>query len=183
MEQKLLIKRAQKGDTAAFARLYEQVYKKMYQYAIYTLRSEEDAADAVSETVMEAFERISQLRSEDAFNTWIFRILSNKCRALMRNYYEPKVSIDSLDTDEGNVKESIEGQSMASPDISDNIQLSIDLRLGMRLLDEDERQIISMHVILGYKSKQIAEYLGMNENTVRSKESRGLAKLKEYMTE
>ena len=37
--------------------------------------------------------------------------------------------------------------------------------------------IISMHLFAGYTSKEIAELLKMNENTVRSKESRALKKL------
>ena len=44
-------------------------------------------------------------------------------------------------------------------------------------LSEEERMIISMHLFAGYTSKEIAELLKMNENTVRSKESRALKKL------
>ena len=44
-------------------------------------------------------------------------------------------------------------------------------------LGEEERMIISMHLFAGYTSKEIAKLLGLNENTVRSKESRALKKL------
>ena len=44
-------------------------------------------------------------------------------------------------------------------------------------LEEEERLIIAMHVFGGYKSREIAQILQMNENTVRSKESRGLKKM------
>ena len=49
-------------------------------------------------------------------------------------------------------------------------------KLFFELADE-ERLIIAMHVFGGYKSHEIARLLKMNENTVRSKESRGLKKL------
>jgi len=44
-------------------------------------------------------------------------------------------------------------------------------------LGEEDRLIISMHLFAGYTSKEIAKILGLNENTVRSKESRALKRL------
>ncbi len=46
---------ARKGDTAAFSRLYEMVYKDLYHIALYCLRDPHDASDAVSDTVLDAF--------------------------------------------------------------------------------------------------------------------------------
>lgn len=168
MEERILVRKAKEGDTESFARLYEQVYKKMYQYAFYTLRSEEDAKDVVSDTVMDAFEQIGQLKSEEAFNVWIFRILVNKCKSKMRDYYIVTEDIE-------------ENEHSSAEDISDNIHKSLDIREGMSRLDKDEQQIINMHVILGYKTREIAVLLNMNENTVRSKESRALARLKNIL--
>lgn len=44
-------------------------------------------------------------------------------------------------------------------------------------LSDEERMIISMHLFAGYKSHEIASILHMNENTIRSKESRALKKM------
>jgi len=164
VEERLLIKKAKKGDTESFSKLYEKIYKKMYQYALYTLRSEQDAEDVVSDTVVEAFEKISALKKDEAFNAWIFRILSSKCKQKMRDYYAPEEAIE-------------EGVELPTRDLSRTVEMSIDIQAGMELLDRDERQIICMHVISGYKTREIADILEMNENTVRSKESRGLHKL------
>lgn len=48
-------------------------------------------------------------------------------------------------------------------------------------LSDEERLIIGMHQFAGYTGREIAEILHMNENTVRSKESRGLKKLAQKM--
>jgi RNA polymerase sigma-70 factor (ECF subfamily) len=45
-------------------------------------------------------------------------------------------------------------------------------------LQEEERMILGMHIFLGYRTREIAAQLSMNENTVRSRESRALQKLK-----
>ena len=54
---------AKKGDTEAFAKLYSLVYKDMYHIALYSLRNSQDASDAVSEAVLDAFSSIGNLRS------------------------------------------------------------------------------------------------------------------------
>ena len=69
---------AVKGDAQAFSRLYALVYEEMYRTAFFSLRNEHDAADAVSETVLDAFSSIKKLRREDAFRSWIFKILMAK---------------------------------------------------------------------------------------------------------
>lgn len=68
MDERLLVKRAKRGDTAAFAELYGTIYKRLYQFALYTLGNTQDAEDVVSAAVMEAFENIGKLRKEDAFS-------------------------------------------------------------------------------------------------------------------
>ena len=48
MDERLLVKRAKRGDTAAFAELYGPIYKRLYQFALYTLGNTQDAEDVVS---------------------------------------------------------------------------------------------------------------------------------------
>lgn len=66
-----LVKRAKEGEIAAFAALYEEIYKDLYRFALYTLRNRQDAEDAVSEAVTDAFASIGKLRREDAFRAWL----------------------------------------------------------------------------------------------------------------
>lgn len=157
-----LVKKAKQGDTEAFAALYAEVYENMYRFALYTLRHTADAEDVVSEAVMDAFASIKKLRSEEAFQSWMYRILSNKCKDKLREYSKKTYELDESVT---------EIQSISGPEESAIVRRSF-----FDLADE-ERMIIGMHLFCGYKSREIAEILHINENTVRSKESRGLKKL------
>ena len=51
MNEHLLIKKAKKGDVEAFGELYTTVYKKLYRFALYILKNQQDAEDVVSEAV------------------------------------------------------------------------------------------------------------------------------------
>lgn len=167
-----LVKAARRGDTQAFAALYEEVYEDMYRFALYTLKNTQDAEDVVSETVTAAFASIKKLRSAEAFHSWIFRILSNKCKEQLREYTRRTVS---LEEEKQRAPEEVTG--LFSQTLEGDLEEHIMVRKLFFELEDDERLIIALHVFLGYKSREIAKMLQMNENTVRSKESRGLKKM------
>ncbi len=167
MDQYLeLVEAARAGDAKAFADLYQAIYKDLYRFALYTLRSEADAEDAVSEAVTDAYASIRKLRSADAFRAWMFRILSNKCKNRLREYSKRYAGLEEA-----------ENIAAITPEMTDSLYIR---KIFGELMDE-ERLIISMHVFGGYTSKEIARMLRMNANTVRTKESRALKKMAEKM--
>lgn len=156
------VKKAKNGDTKAFAWLYQQIYPDMYRFALYTLRDKEDAEDAVSEAVADAFAAILKLRSEEAFKSWMFKILSNKCKNKLKEYANKTLELPE------DIEEKASGQQVEEAALVRKIFFE---------LGEEERLIISMHLFAGYTSREMAELLHINENTIRSKESRALKKL------
>lgn len=160
------VEAARAGDAHAFARLYEAVYKDMYRFALYTLRNETDAEDAVSEAVTDAYASIHKLRSADAFKAWIFRILSNKCKDRLKEYTRKHVNLEDVKAEVYHEEELAE---------------SLHVRKVFGELADEERLIVSMHVFGGYTSREIAKILHMNHNTVRTRESRALKKMAEKL--
>lgn len=165
MKQEQLVRAAKAGDAAAFTELYEGIYQDMYRFAYYMLKHTEDAKDAVGDAVMDAWAQISTLKKENAFKSWVFAILSNKCRCKLREYVNrPKELSEAL------------ADTLAAPQLS-----APEERLAVReeflKLPETDRMIIALHLFAGYKTKEIAAVLDMNENTVRSRESRALRRM------
>ena len=76
---KSLVKRAQKGDADAFTQLMQSQMQNMYKTARAVLKNDEDAADAIADTLLACWEKIGQLRSAEFFRTWMTKILINKC--------------------------------------------------------------------------------------------------------
>ncbi len=171
-----LVSQAKQGNTEAFASLYETVYQDMYRFALYTLKNPEDAKDVVSETVMDAFAGIRKLRKEDAFKGWIFKILSNKCRQVLKSYLRQSVELTETAIDEA----SRDGNIKAASRRMDEAESAVIRSIFFTLPGED-RLIIAMHLFGGYSSKEMAQMLDMNENTLRSRQSRALKKLAEQM--
>lgn len=171
MGQEELVRAAKAGDAGAFTELYKDVYRDMYRFAYYMLKHAEDAKDAVSDAVMDAWATIGKLKREEAFKSWIFAILSNKCKAKLREYVNRPAELT----------EELSGTLQAAEGVTAPEHLQ--LREEFLKLPETDRLIIGLHLFAGYKTKELAELLHMNANTVRSRESRALKRLGEALKE
>lgn len=168
MEELVLL--AKQQDTQAFARLYELIYIDLYRYAYYTLKNTHDAEDAVSEAVTDAFYGLKGLKKPEAFKSWMFAILSAKCKRKLKGYVNK-----ALPLDEGLVEEKATFDS--------EFEERQDLRKALQELSDKERMILNLSVVAGFSSMEIGSMLHMNHNTVRSIQSRALLKMKVLMAE
>lgn len=159
-----LVKQARKGDIHAFAELYAQFYEELFRYAYYTLQNKADAEDVVSESVLAAFESIYKLRSAEAFRRWMFQIVTNQCKRKRKQYIQK--------TEE--IQENMEGGQT-------DWDACMDIRAAFQRLTPEEQHIIGLSAVGGYKSREIGKILHMNPATVRSKLSRGLEKMRQYL--
>ena len=77
-----LVLQAQTRDKDAFVTLIGLYRESMYQIAYAILKNNEDAADAMQDTILICWEKIDTLRHARYFKTWITRILINRCNRL-----------------------------------------------------------------------------------------------------
>lgn len=153
-------------EKTAFEENYKMVYQDLYRFALYILRNEADAEDAVAEAVADAWKGLKNLREEYAFRKWIFKILSIKCKKKQTDYCRHVISLDEQDD---------MFEPRQEPDVDwDEAQ---DVRNAFWRLEAEERMIVSMSVFGGYTSREIGEALELKSATVRSKLSRSLSKM------
>ena len=74
-----LIRKAKAKDPDAFSSLIYFYMKDLYRVAISILMNDEDAADAIQDTILGCWEKLQTLKEEKYFKTWITRILINHC--------------------------------------------------------------------------------------------------------
>lgn len=166
--------RAMKKDSMAFENIYRSIYMDLYKMAYYILGNGESAKDIVGETVLDAYESISKLRDDTKFEQWILKILTNKCNRKMKEKYEkftifnPKArAIDDFEL-------------QANDNYSDNEEKT-DVQIALSRLSNEDRMIVTLCVVEGYKSHEVAQILSMNPSTVRSRLNRGLTKMRTYL--
>lgn len=160
--EKLLIRKACRGDVKAFSELYAGIYKDLYRFALFTMKHTQDAEDVVSEAVIAAYENIHKLKKESSFRSWMFTILMNQCRKRFRSEQQTEELREEISSDG------------AAEDYAEQH----DVREAFMQLEAEDRMIVSCSVLEGYTSEEIGGLLGMNPATVRSRKSRALEKMR-----
>ena len=167
------VKKARDGDADAFAELYSAVYKELYHIALVNLKNQHDASDAVSDAVLEAFSSIKNLRDENAFKAWMIKILTVKIKRKQREYIKNRDHLTDLDDIESVEQEKAKEINYGGLEIMEEF----------RKLNEDERLVLSLSIVSGYTSEEIARITGSSANTVRSKAARAKIKLRKMLEE
>ena len=129
--------------------------------------SREEAEDAVQDAVCAAFQGIGALRSVSSFKAWLFSILSNTCKHHIAAVKERRLTTPLE-----------EARRLGESECSEELMLAMELREAIYALSDEERSIVLLSIIGGYKSHEIAKALSCPPGTVRSKLSRSLAKLR-----
>lgn len=158
--ERVLIRKARRGDVQAFGILYGRIYKELYRFALYTMKQPQDAEDVVSETVIAAYENLHRLKKEESFRSWIFTILANRCKQHFRT--------------EARTEELTEEVQDEEQDHAENH----DVRMAFGKLGEEDRMIVAFSVLAGYPSEEIGVIMDMNPATVRSRKARALEKMR-----
>lgn len=166
------VEAARQGDRESFAQVYECIASDLYKVALYTLGNTHDAEDVVSETFIEAYKGITNLRDVGSFKSWMMKILSVRCKRKIADYVKHKNTFD-LD----NFMASLSDDSDLSGDVSEQVTVVN----AMGRLSHQEREIIVLSVLQGYTTKEIAAILGSPQGTISSKLHRSLAKLRKMI--
>jgi len=147
---------------------YEKHYKQLYRIAYSYLRHKQNAEDALQVAYEKAFENQKQLQDPKKLRSWLTRIVINECNQNHR--------IRKRQTE---IERKMEADSEFR--VNSDYAVSIELKDAMLLLSEEDRNLISLKYLLGYRQKEIADILDLPVGTVKSRLSRSLGKLKEIM--
>lgn len=170
-----LLARHVAGDPDAFTLLVRRHRDRLWAVALRTTGNPEDAADALQDALISAFRRAEQFRGESAVTTWLHRIVVNAALDRMRRAaVRPAVSLP----------QGADGAILDIPDRQDALgQREDQLVITQALADlpEDQRQAVVLVDIEGYSVEEAASIIGCPAGTVKSRCSRGRAKLAQQL--
>ena len=161
------------GDAQAFSELFRRHRHRLWAVALRTMRDPEDAADALQDAMISAFRRAGSFRHQSAVTTWLHRIVVNaSLDRIRRNRVRRTDSLpDNLDRD----------LLLASSEDLDEIvassELRVDVAAALGQINPDQRAALVLVDMEGYSVEEAARMLGCAEGTIKSRCSRGRAKL------
>jgi RNA polymerase sigma-70 factor, ECF subfamily len=161
-----LLERHVAGDPSAFAELVRRHQDRLWAVAIRTLGDREEAADAVQDALLSAYRAAAGFRGDAKVSTWLHRIVVNACldRA-RRQQSRPTVPLPDDD------------RHPAAGDELANRELATDLGRALAVLPAEQRVAVVMVDAQGYPVDEVARLLAIPVGTVKSRCSRGRARL------
>lgn len=154
---------AQNGDKEAYSKVIEEIKIQLYKTAIAILKNDDDACDAIQETLISAYQNLSSLRNNDFFKTWITRILINKCNDIIR---KNKKIIDIT-----------EKLSKETNTFYAEYSKKSELESILNNIGEELRLVTVLYYYDDFSIKDISEMINIPEGTVKSRLSRAREKI------
>lgn len=177
-----LVLAASKGDFEAFERLVEIHLDGLWRYALRMLGNQEDAKDAVQQTLIQAHQSIGGLRHPEKFRPWLFKINRNKCFDILRNSGDRSGSEISLtDNFSAGNQINLSSQEPLPNEIIERQETRQIIRQGITELPTQQRQVAALRYATDLTFQEIGDVLGLNENTVKTLFQRAKAGLRFYL--
>lgn len=161
-------------------------HTKLFRYAFTMCGHREDAEEVSQETLLKAFESLSQLREPEHFKAWLFRIAKNACLMKRRkSLFAPaaELSLDELrPTKNGEgVRLEIADWSAMPDDAAANAELHRALEQAIRQLPEQYRAVFLLRDVEGLSTAEAAHALEIGEDAVKQRLHRGRLALRKAL--
>ncbi len=174
-----LIQRILAGDENAFESLIRKYQKQVHMHALGKVGDFHIAEDITQETFLQVYQNLETLYDPIQFSKWLYAIVNNLCIAWHR-----KDRLQTQPLEETHISE-IETEAysrhVATEQAKTSAEAQRDLvkKLLAKLKDRD-REVITLHYFEEMTSSEIGMYLGVSENTIKSRLHRARQQLKKY---
>ncbi len=188
VDDAVLVEQCRAGASWAMERLILKYQNRIYNVILKMCANPDDAAELTQETFVKVIQSIDKFEGRSSFYTWAFRIAVN----LTLNYCQrnTRIAVQSLDAEECRnpaearqvLKEFLSDETSPDPAaVAQNKELCEIAMQSLMKLDEAQRAVIVLRDIEGMNYAQIANVLGIELGTVRSRLSRARTRLREII--
>jgi RNA polymerase sigma-70 factor (ECF subfamily) len=182
MDENALIQSARKGDLNAFNTLVLAYQHQVYNLAYRIMGEQAAAEDATQDTFISAYKNLKSFRG-GSFKSWLLRIVTNACYDdLRRRKRRPATSLDEILGDqEGDMEFDVPSADDGPETVMQRREMIDLIQTGITTLPDDQRVTLVLSDVQAMSYEEIAEMTHTNVGTVKSRLSRGRARLREYL--
>jgi RNA polymerase sigma-70 factor (ECF subfamily) len=179
-----LIGRAQQRRPEAFDELIDAYSPRLYGYFYRCTRSPHDAEDLLQEVFVRVVRMIGDYQHDGRFEAWMFRIAANLVRDRVRRARTSRQVESGADGQGRPFLADVPDEGADAPSASLERNEQIDrLQLALGQLPELEREVLLLRHFSQLPFREIADIMGTPLGTALARAHRGLAKLRELMTD
>ncbi len=156
---------------ARFVALCEPLKADVFRFLFWLCRERTLAEDLTQETLLRAWRSLDALQEPGAARSWLLTIAR---RELARTFERKRLDTVSLDAPGG-----IDAAALATPDAPEQDDEVLDMRRAILELEEGYREPITLQVLFGYSTGEIARHMQLSQQTVLTRLFRARQKLRD----
>lgn len=177
-----LARRIAHGDRAAFELLMRRYNRRLFRLARASLGNEAEAEDALQDAYLHVYRSIGGFRGEAALSTWLSRLVLNECLARRRRHQRRENVIPLLSAEDNMKTVSAAPDESAAPEKAlGQLQIRAVLERKVNDLPEAFRVVFVLRSVEEMGVEEVAQALGIAEETVRSRHFRARSLLREAL--
>ncbi|HEY0875642.1 MAG TPA: RNA polymerase sigma factor [Vicinamibacterales bacterium] len=175
-----LIQQVLGGNTAVFELLMRRYNERVYRAARSIVRDESEAEDVMQQAYVNAFTHLRQFNGLAQFSTWLTRIAINEALARVRHRGRYEV----FDDERSNVEPFMSYAPSVNPEHQTfSHELRGLLEWAIDTLPDGMREVFVLREVEGMNTAEVAQCLGVSEDVVKTRLSRGRATLRRRLLE
>jgi RNA polymerase sigma-70 factor (ECF subfamily) len=183
-----LLERFQRGDAEAFEVLLGRYERPLYNFVLRSVRDPEKAADLIQEVFLRVIQRSDQFQGQSKLSTWLYSIARNLCidhgrRMVFRRHRSLDAPLASDDGKSATLGDRVPAPTPEADRDSIARELQGQIAAAVEELPEDQREVFLMRQVQGLAFKDIAEIVGVSENTIKSRMRYALERLQAALEE
>jgi len=171
MDEQNIIDACLKGNPVAQRKLFEMFAPKMLGVCLRYMKTHDEAEDVLQDAFVKIFTKLFDYKNNGSLEGWIRRIVVNTALDQLRKNTKFAHSYDIADME----------YKLENSDYMFESLVAQDLMKLVNAMPDGYRVVFNMFAIEGYSHKEIAETLGVSENTSKSQYSRARSYLKEKL--
>lgn len=168
-----VIRRSREGDIQAMEAIYKHFNRPLFNLVYRYTYNSEMAEDLLQDIFLKVFSHLHDIRNEETFVGWIYRIAVNTCYSYLRRKKSQLQRTIPLDEVEGK----IEGETYKSGD--EIMKKSLDD--AIQNLPDKMKSNFLLHDVQGFKHKEISQMLGCSVGTSKSQLFKARMKIREHL--
>ncbi|HSB70005.1 MAG TPA: sigma-70 family RNA polymerase sigma factor [Candidatus Methylomirabilis sp.] len=180
-----LVTRTQAGDVAAFEALVRRYERWVFSLTLRMVGDRGEAEDMAQEVFLKAYRGLPRFKGNSRFSTWLYAIASHHClNHLQGRRRRPAASARGSAGVAGEdlpAAERLPDEAPRADDLLEREELARIVQTELTFLTEEHRLILILRDIQGLAYHEIAETLGVELGTVRSRLHRARAAMRERL--
>jgi RNA polymerase sigma-70 factor, ECF subfamily len=176
-----LIKRAQQGDSDAFATLFHSHKTRIYSLCLRMTNNTAEAEDLAQDAFLQVYRKLSSFRGDSALSTWLYRIAVNTVLMHFRRKTPCRISLDEPIRNQDDTK-SVRREYGTRDGRLDSVVSRVALTRAISELPEGYRAIFLLHEVEGYQHREIAKLLGCSVGNSKSQLHKAKLRIRDFLT-